>query len=127
MALKIRLKRLGKKNLPFYRLVVVDSHWRRDGKTISDVGWYDPVKQPAQMSLKEEEIIQWLQKGVQLSETVRSMLKKHGILEKFQSGAYKDGSVKIEAVVKTVPAASVIVDPETTIVGQLDPVKKEED
>ncbi|MBN2327890.1 MAG: 30S ribosomal protein S16 [Candidatus Omnitrophica bacterium] len=90
MAVKIRLKRLGKRNNPFYRLVVVDSRWRRDGKTISNIGWYDPVKQPAQLSLKEVEIYQWLEKGAQLSETARSLLKKQGIIERFRSGKYKE-------------------------------------
>ena len=89
MAVKIRLKRMGKKAVPFYRLVVVDSRWRRDGKSIADVGWYDPCKQPAQKSFKEEEIYKWLESGAQLSETVKSMLKKEGILTKFKSGAYK--------------------------------------
>lgn len=90
MALKIRLKRMGKKAKPFYRLVVVDSRWRRDGKSIADVGWYDPVKQPAQMSFKEKEIYHWLENGVQTSETVRALFKQQGILGRFKSGEYKN-------------------------------------
>ncbi|MGI6455766.1 MAG: 30S ribosomal protein S16 [bacterium] len=89
MAVKIRLKRMGKKNTPFYRLVVVDSHWRRDGKTIADVGWYDPVKQPAQTSFKEAEIYYWLHNGAQISDTARSLLKNAGIWERYRSGEYK--------------------------------------
>lgn len=90
MALKMRLKRMGKKNLPFYRLVVVDQRWRRDGKTIADVGWYDPVKQPVQMAFKEKEIYKWLSDGVKPSETALSLLKKQGIWARFKSGEYKN-------------------------------------
>ncbi len=89
MALKIRLKRMGNRNRPFYRLVIQDSSWRRDGKTVADVGWYDAVKQPAQISFKEKEIYRWLDKGVQMTETARALLKRHGLLGKFKSGEYK--------------------------------------
>lgn len=90
MALKIRMKRMGKKNTPFYRMVIQDSRWRRDGKTIEDLGWYDPVKQPAQISIKEERIYYWMDNGAQVSETVRSILKKQGLWEKFRNGEYKE-------------------------------------
>ncbi len=90
MSLKIRLKRMGKRNLPFYRLVVVDSRWRRDGKTIADIGWYDPVKQPGQCSIKVQEVYKWLENGAQLSETARSLLKQQGIWDKFRTGEYKN-------------------------------------
>jgi len=90
MSLKIRLKRMGKRNLPFYRLVVVDSRWRRDGKTIADIGWYDPVKQPGQCSIKVKEVYKWLENGAQISETARSLLKQQGIWDKFRSGEYKN-------------------------------------
>lgn len=89
MALKIRLKRMGNRNRPFYRLVVQDSSWKRDGKTVADVGWYDAVKQPAELSFKEKEIYKWLSEGVQMTETARALLKRHGILGKFKSGEYK--------------------------------------
>ncbi len=81
---------MGNRNRPFYRLVVQDSHWRRDGKTIADIGWYDPVKNPAQHFFREKEIYSWLEKGVQLTETARSLLKNKGILSKFKTGAYKE-------------------------------------
>jgi small subunit ribosomal protein S16 len=90
MAVKIRLKRMGKKGTPFYRLVVVDSRWRRDGKTIEDIGWYDPVKNPVQLSIKEEKVYQWLDKGAQMSETARSLLKNQGFLKKYRTGEYKE-------------------------------------
>lgn len=102
MALKIRLKRMGNRNRPFYRLVVQDSAWRRDGKTVADVGWYDPVKQPAQMSFKEKEIYHWMERGAQPSETARSLLKRQGYIEKFRTGEYK-------AVMETEDAPAAVV------------------
>ncbi|MBD3266070.1 30S ribosomal protein S16, partial [bacterium] len=78
MAVKIRLKRMGRKDRPFYRLVVVDSRWRRDGKTIEDIGWYDPVKKPATVSIKEARVYYWMDNGAQASETARSLLKQNG-------------------------------------------------
>ena len=84
MAVKIRLKRMGNRNRPFYRLVVADSRTRRDGASLDDLGWYDPVKNPAEMSLKEDLILKWLGRGAQLSDTARSLIKKAGILAKFR-------------------------------------------
>ncbi len=109
MSVKIRLKRMGKRNTPFYRLVVVDSRWRRDGKTIANIGWYDPVKQPAQMSFKEVEIYKWLEKGVELSDTARNLLKKQGFIQKFRSGAYKEILENSDkpAVVEAAPVEAV--------------------
>ena len=85
MAVKIRLKRMGNRHRPFYRLVVADSRARRDGETLEDLGWYDPIKDPAQMSFKEESILKWMGRGAQLSETARSLLKRAGILAKFRA------------------------------------------
>ncbi len=107
MSVKIRMKRLGKKNNPFYRLVVVDSRWRRDGKTIADIGWYDPVKKPAQMSFKEIEIYKWLENGAQLSETARSLLKKQGIMDRYRTGAYKEILASAEKTID-VPETPVV-------------------
>ncbi len=80
MAVKIRLKRMGNRHRPFYRLVVADSRTRRDGEALEYLGWYDPVKDPAQMSFEEESIRKWIAQGAQLSETARSLLKRAGIL-----------------------------------------------
>ena len=115
MALKIRLKRMGNKNRPFFRLVVQDSRWPRDGKTIADIGWYDPIQEPAQMSFKEQEIYRWLEQGALLSETARSLLKRQGILEKYKSGSYKQTSSneeENEIAQKATPADSVGFSPE---------------
>lgn len=83
LSVKLRLRRMGNTNRPFYRVVAIDGRKRRDGRAIEELGWYDAVKQPAQMSLKEEPILQWLEKGAEPSETVRELLRDGGILMKW--------------------------------------------
>ncbi len=83
MAVKIRLKRMGAKKAPYYRIVVADSRSKRDGRFIEQVGTYDPTRNPAVITVKEEEILSWLEKGAQPSDTVRSILKSEGIMKKF--------------------------------------------
>lgn len=82
MAVKIRLKRMGAKKAPFYRVVVADSHSPRDGRFIEEIGTYNPVTQPAQINIDEEKAIKWLQTGAQPSDTVRNLFSKTGILKK---------------------------------------------
>ena len=84
MSVKLRLRRMGNTNRPFYRVVAIDSRRRRDGRAIEELGWYDPVKVPAQMNLKEEPLLTWLDKGAQPSETVRELLREHGLLYKWK-------------------------------------------
>lgn len=83
MAVKIRLRRMGSKRKPFYRVVVADSRSPRDGRFISEVGYYNPLTDPIQLKLKDDEILDWLQKGAQPSDTVRSLLSKEGIMKKY--------------------------------------------
>ena len=83
MAVKIRLKRMGAKRAPFYRIVAADSRAPRDGRFIEQLGTYDPTKNPAAVKLKEEEILKWLNDGAQPSDTVRNLLSKAGIMKKF--------------------------------------------
>ncbi|MBC7324849.1 MAG: 30S ribosomal protein S16 [Moorella sp. (in: Bacteria)] len=85
MATKIRLKRLGAKKAPFYRVVVADSRSPRDGRVIEEIGYYNPVKQPAEINLNEDKALRWLNTGAQPSETVRALLKKAGVWQKFQA------------------------------------------
>jgi small subunit ribosomal protein S16 len=73
---------MGNKNRPAYRFVVADSRERRDGAFIEMIGNYDPLTEPATISVKEESLYKWMDRGAQLSETVRSLLKKEGILDK---------------------------------------------
>ncbi len=72
MAVKIRLKRMGSKRKPFYRVVVADSRFPRDGRFIESVGYYNPLTEPVDLKLDEDEIFAWLQKGAQPSDTVRT-------------------------------------------------------
>lgn len=87
MAVKIRLARAGAKKKPFYQVVVADERSKRDGRFIENVGTYDPNQNPAAVNLKEEKTIEWLKKGVQPTDTVKQLLKKVGIWQKFQTGA----------------------------------------
>ncbi|GAX90391.1 30S ribosomal protein S16 [Effusibacillus lacus] len=82
MAVKIRLKRMGAKKAPFYRVVVADSRSPRDGRFIEEIGTYNPVTQPAQINIDEEKAIKWLQTGAQPSDTVRNLFSKTGIMKK---------------------------------------------
>jgi small subunit ribosomal protein S16 len=79
---KIRLKRMGAKTRPFYRVVIADARSPRDGRFIETVGTYDPRKNPSEVTLKEERIRHWLNNGAQPTDTVRSILKKNGIRPK---------------------------------------------
>jgi small subunit ribosomal protein S16 len=88
MAVKIRLKRMGAKKSPFYRIVVADSRSPRDGRFIETIGTYNPVTEPAQISINEELALKWLQNGAKPSDTVRNLFSKQGILEKFHNLKY---------------------------------------
>lgn len=79
MAVKIRLKRMGQKKAPFYRIVVADSRSPRDGKFIAEVGTYDPTKTPSVFDINAEEAKKWLENGAQPTETVAKLFKKAGI------------------------------------------------
>jgi small subunit ribosomal protein S16 len=76
---KIRLKRMGAKKAPFYRIVVADSHTPRDGKVLAEIGTYDPTKKPSELRVDTEAASSWIAKGAQPTDTVRALLKKSGI------------------------------------------------
>ena len=82
MAVKLRLKRMGKKGKPFYRIVAADSRYPRDGRIIESIGTYNPTTDPAEITLNNELAEKWLKNGAQPSDTVRSILAKHGIMKK---------------------------------------------
>ena len=78
---KIRLKRMGMKKHPFYRIVVADERSPRDGRFIEEIGYYNPMKQPADIKINNEKAAEWLKKGAQPTDTVRILLKKSGAIE----------------------------------------------
>ncbi len=78
---KIRLRRMGAKKAPFYRIVVADSRSPRDGRFIEEIGYYDPMKSPAVIKVDEEKANKWIQSGAQPTETVKSLLTKSGIIK----------------------------------------------
>jgi small subunit ribosomal protein S16 len=88
MAVKIRLKRMGAKKSPFYRIVVADSRSPRDGRYIEVVGTYNPVTQPAEVKINEELALKWMQDGAKPSDTVRNLFSNQGIMEKFHNAKY---------------------------------------
>ena len=81
MAVKIRLRRMGAKKAPFYRIVVADSRYPRDGRFIEEVGYYDPTKEPSVIKIDEEKAKTWLANGAQLTDTVKALLKIQGIVK----------------------------------------------
>ncbi|MDD4124539.1 MAG: 30S ribosomal protein S16 [Eubacteriales bacterium] len=80
MAVKIRLRRMGAKKAPFYRIVVADSRYPRDGRFIEEIGYYNPMKNPAEIQLDAEKAKKWISDGAQPTETVRSILRKNGVV-----------------------------------------------
>ena len=83
MATKIRLKRIGRRNRPFYRMVVMDSRSRRDGAAIEELGWYNPIDSNRSFSLKEDRILHWLKDGAQTTDAAHKLLRRAGIAYKW--------------------------------------------
>jgi len=81
MAVKIRLKRIGAKKNPFYRVVVADSRYPRDGRFIEEIGTYNPVANPAQVNIDSEKAQKWLKNGAQPTDTVKALLRKTGVIQ----------------------------------------------
>ncbi|HBU68567.1 MAG TPA: 30S ribosomal protein S16 [Lactobacillus sp.] len=88
MSVKIRLKRMGSKKRPFYRIVVADSRSPRDGRFIETVGTYNPLTDPETVILKEEKVMNWLNNGAQPSDTVRNILSRNGVMKKFHEAKF---------------------------------------
>ena len=84
MATRIRLKRTGSRHQPHYRVVVMDQRKSRDGRSIEEIGYYNPRTDPATINIDEDRALYWLGVGAQPSETVRSLLEKTGVMKSFQ-------------------------------------------
>ena len=80
MAVKIRLRRMGAKKAPFYRVVVADSRSPRDGRFIEELGYYDPTKEPTVFNVDNDKVKQWMANGAQPTDTVKVLLKKNGVI-----------------------------------------------
>ena len=81
MAVRIRMTRMGAKKRPFYRLVAADSEAPRDGRFLEILGYYDPMKEPAEVKIHKEKVDYWLEKGARLSESAKALLKKEGMMQ----------------------------------------------
>ena len=122
MAVKLRLKRMGSKQKPFYRIVAADSRFPRDGRFIETVGTYDPIKKDADVTIDEEKALKWLSNGAQPTDTVRSILASKGIMAKFAASKAKKEVkketkkevVKEEAPAKKAPAKKTTTTKATT-------------
>jgi len=91
MAVKLRLKRMGAKKRPYYRIVAADSRSPRDGKFIELVGTYNPLTSPAEVKVSEEVALKWLNDGAKPTDTVRDLLSSQGIMKKFHDSKKKSG------------------------------------
>ena len=80
MAVKIRLRSMGAKKAPFYRVVVADSRFPRDGRFIEEIGYYDSTKNPAEVKIDADKAKKWIANGAQPTDTVKALLKKNGVL-----------------------------------------------
>ena len=89
MAVKIRLRRMGAKKDPFYRIVAADSHYPRDGRFIEIIGYYNPTVEPAEVKIDREIALKWLNVGAQPSDTVRNLFSKEGIMQEFHKSKQK--------------------------------------
>ncbi|MCL2804298.1 MAG: 30S ribosomal protein S16, partial [Micrococcales bacterium] len=95
MAVKIRLKRLGKIRAPYYRIVVVDSRAKRDGRVIEEIGKYHPTEDPSFIQIDSERVQYWLSVGAQPTEAVLAQLKLTGDWQKFKDLPYEEGTLKV--------------------------------
>ena len=83
MAVRLRLRRMGSRNRPFYRLVAADSRFQRDGRFLDILGYYDPKGKPFTFKVDREKVLEWLNKGASMSNTAESLLRREGIVQAF--------------------------------------------
>lgn len=100
MAVRLRLRRMGRKKRPFYRIVAADQRSPRDGRFIEVVGFYDPLGEEQKVELKEDRIYHWLENGAQPSDTVKSLLRKHGMLHRLNMQKLGMDEARIEEEMK---------------------------
>jgi small subunit ribosomal protein S16 len=96
MAVKIRLKRTGMKKAPSYRVVVADARSPRDGRIIENLGWYNPRVEPSAIHIDEEKVLGWLKNGAQPTESVAQLLRRTGVLARFELTKSSSAAAKTE-------------------------------
>ena len=89
MAVKLRLKRMGAKKRPFYRIVAADSRSPRDGKVVEEIGYYNPISEPTEIKIDHELAQKWLSNGAIPTDTVRNLFKQQGIMQQFHESKMK--------------------------------------
>lgn len=109
MAVRIRLKRMGRIRAPFYRVIVVDGRKKRDGRVIEEVGKYDPMTNPSTIEINSERALYWLGVGAQPSDQVRRLLGLTGDWAKFKGAKNTEGSLKVKETVDRVKLAEEAV------------------
>jgi len=97
MAVKIRLKRMGMKKTPSYRVVVADARSPRDGRIIENLGWYNPLVEPSAIKIDEEKVLRWLRNGAQPTESVAQLLRRIGVLDRFEQSKAAAAAARAEA------------------------------
>ncbi len=97
MAVRIRLRRIGAKKKPFYRVVVADSRSPRNGRFLDTLGWFDPLADPVKIQIDESKALRWLEDGAEPTDSARSVLSKAGIMQRFRGGAPAAGSPDAQA------------------------------
>ncbi len=100
MAVKIRLRRMGAKKRPFYRIVVADSRYPRDGRFIEEIGYYNPIMEPEEIKLDKELAMKWLKNGATPTDTVRDILSKEGVMKEFHESKFTKKEAKAEKPAK---------------------------
>jgi small subunit ribosomal protein S16 len=115
MAVKIRLRRMGAKKKPFYRVVVADSRSPRDGRFIEELGWYDPLKDPAELNIDANAARKWLDNGARPTDTAKAILKKAGVydapvIEDREETSGDDAALAAEAVEAPAEEAGAVED-----------------
>ena len=83
MPVRLRMRRMGSKKRPFYRLVAADSRFQRDGRFLETIGYYDPMEKPCKFHVDRDKVFKWLRNGAQMSDTAESLLRKEGIVQEF--------------------------------------------
>ena len=105
MSVRIRLRRMGAKKQPFYRVVVADSRSPRDGRFLDTIGTYNPRSQPVAIDIDREKTLKWLEKGALPTDSARSLLSQAGIWQEFKTGAPEAGAAATEAPAMVAEAA----------------------